>query len=59
MPGLAASLAESPRFWLQLAVADSCATENTKNQMHVESTYAAQVCGVARTHAEVTRDIMT
>ena len=62
MADLATSLAESPRFWL----ADSCATENThslrdrghgnteKIQMHVESTYATQVCGVARTRAEVT-----
>ena len=54
---LATSLAERPRFWL----ADSCATENTnrmlrseKIQMDVESNYAAQVCGVARTRAEVT-----
>lgn len=56
MAGLATSLARSPRFWL----ADSCATENTgrflrsdRIQVHLEATYAAQVCGIARARAEV------
>ena len=56
MADLATSLARSPRFWL----ADSCATENINRargsdrvQMHLEATYVAQVCGVARARAEV------